>query len=102
MSSNPSNPSNDDETPKDPLAEMLQNLMGGQGMGNIDPAELAKAAGLPIDPNLLQQMFAQVQAMMSSTSDGPVNWQLAHDNARRVAAFFPVRLRRGSRSSVLW
>ncbi|MFJ4207126.1 zinc-dependent metalloprotease [Paenarthrobacter sp. NPDC089675] len=86
MSSNPTNPSNDDETPKDPLAEMLQNLMGGQGMGNIDPAELAKAAGLPNDPQLLQQMFAQVQAMMSSTSEGPVNWQLAHENARRVAA----------------
>ena len=86
MTSNPNNPSNDDETPKDPLAEMLQNLMGGQGMGNIDPAELAKAAGLPNDPQLLQQMFAQVQAMMSSTSEGPVNWQLAHENARRVAA----------------
>lgn len=86
MTSNPNPPSNGDETPKDPLAEMLQNLMGGQGMGNIDPAELAKAAGLPNDPKLLSQMFAQVQAMMSAPSEGPVNWQLAHDNARRVAA----------------
>jgi len=41
MTSNPLNPSNGDEEPKDPLAEMLKNLMGGQGMGNIDPAELA-------------------------------------------------------------
>ena len=65
---------------------MLQNLMGGKGMGNIDPAELAKAAGLPDDPNLLAQMFSQVQAMMSAPSEGPVNWQLAHENARRVAA----------------
>jgi putative hydrolase len=86
MTSNPLNPSNGDEEPKDPLAEMLKNLMGGQGMGNIDPAELAKAAGLPDDPNLLAQMFSQVQAMMSATSEGPVNWQLAHENARRVAA----------------
>lgn len=86
MTSNPLNPSNGDEEPKDPLAEMLKNLMGGQGMGNIDPAELAKAAGLPDDPNLLAQMFSQVQAMMSASSEGPVNWQLAHENARRVAA----------------
>jgi len=86
MTSNPNTPSNGDDSPVDPLAEMLKNLMGGQGMGNIDPAELAKAAGLPNDPNMLQQMFAQVQAMMSSTSEGPVNWQLAHENARRVAA----------------
>ena len=31
-------------------------------------------------------MFSQVQAMMSAPSEGPVNWQLAHENARRVAA----------------
>jgi putative hydrolase len=86
MTSNPNTPSNGDETPKDPLAEMLQNLMGGQGLGNIDPSELAKAAGLPDDPKLLSQMFAQVQAMMSAPAEGPVNWQLAHENARRVAA----------------
>ncbi|WP_104136433.1 zinc-dependent metalloprotease [Arthrobacter sp. ZGTC131] len=86
MTSNPLNPPNGDENPKDPLAEMLQNLMGGKGMGDIDPAELAKAAGLPDDPNLLAQMFSQVQAMMSAPSEGPVNWKLAHDNARRVAA----------------
>ena len=86
MTSNPNTPSNGDETPKDPLAEMLQNLMGGQGLGNIDPAELAKAAGLPNDPKLLSQMFSQVQAMMSAPAEGPVNWQLAHENARRVAA----------------
>lgn len=86
MTSNPNVPSNGDDAPKDPLAEMLQNLMGGQGLGNIDPAELAKAAGLPNDPNLLSQMFAQVQAMMNAPFEGPVNWQLAHENARRVAA----------------
>jgi putative hydrolase len=86
MTSNPLNPSDGDDTPKDPLTEMLQNLMGGKGMENFDPAELAKAAGLPDDPNLLAQMFSQVQAMMSAPSEGPVNWQLAHDNARRVAA----------------
>lgn len=86
MTSTPNTPSNGDDSPQDPLAEMLKNLMGGQGMGDIDPAELAKAAGLPNDPALLQQMFSQVQAMMSSSSEGPVNWQLAHENARRVAA----------------
>ncbi|MBE4719432.1 zinc-dependent metalloprotease [Pseudarthrobacter sp. AB1] len=86
MTSNPLNPSNGDDAPKDPLTEMLQNLMGGKGMENFDPAELAKAAGLPNDPNLLAQMFSQIQAMMSAPSEGSVNWQLAHENARRVAA----------------
>lgn len=85
MSNEPAN-NNDDETPRDPLQEMLANLMGGKGLEGIDPAELAKAAGLPSDPNVLQQMFAQFQTMMNSPSEGPVNWQLAHDNARQAAA----------------
>lgn len=84
MSMNPAN--NDDDTPKDPLSEMLAKLMGGQGMEGFDPAELAKAAGLPSDPNTLAQMFAQVQAMMSNSSDTPVNWDLAKDAARKGAA----------------
>lgn len=79
-------PANNDETPRDPLQEILANLMGGQGLDGIDPAELAKAAGLPSDPNALQQMFAQFQTMMNSSAEGPVNWQLAHDNARQAAA----------------
>lgn len=84
MSNEPAN--NDDETPRDPLQEILANLMGGNGLEGIDPAELAKAAGLPSDPNALQQMFAQFQTMMNSPTEGPVNWQLAHDNARQAVA----------------
>jgi len=84
MSSTPAN--NDDDTPKDPLSEMLANLMGGQGIEGFDPAELAKAAGLPSDPNALAQMFAQVQAMMNNSSDTPVNWDMARDAARKAAA----------------
>ncbi|SED83155.1 putative hydrolase [Arthrobacter alpinus] len=85
MSSTPAN-NDDDDTPKDPLQEMLANLLGGQGMEGFDPAELAKAAGLPSDPNVLAQMFSQVQAMMSGSSDTPVNWELARDAARKAAA----------------
>lgn len=85
MSSTPAN-NDDDGTPKDPLSEMLANLLGGEGMEGFDAAALAKAAGLPDDPNALAQMFSQVQAMMSSSSDTPVNWDLARDAARKAAA----------------
>ena len=36
MTSNPAN--NDDDTPKDPLSEMLANLMGGKGIEGIGRA----------------------------------------------------------------
>ncbi|WP_181034462.1 zinc-dependent metalloprotease [Arthrobacter sp. 08Y14] len=81
-----SNPSDSGDTPQDPLSEMLAKLFGGAGAGGMDPSELAKAAGLPSDPNAMAMIFQQVQAMFSAPSDGPVNWQLAKDNARRVAA----------------
>ncbi len=83
---NPSNPSNgDDDTPQDPLSEMLSKMFGG-GAGGFDAQELAKAAGLPSDPSAMAMMMQQVQAMFSTASDGPVNWQLAHEHARRIAA----------------
>ncbi|MCC9176171.1 zinc-dependent metalloprotease [Arthrobacter sp. zg-Y750] len=81
-----SNPSDRGDNPQDPLSEMLARLFGGGGAGGMDPSELAKAAGLPSDPNAMAMIFQQVQAMFSTPSDGPVNWQLAKDNARRVAA----------------
>jgi putative hydrolase len=83
----PDKPSGHDDEPQDPLSELFGRLMGGAGAEGFDPTEIAKAAGLPSDPNLLRQMFEQVQAMMSASSgEGPVNWQLAHDHARRTAA----------------
>ena len=51
----------------------------------LDPAEMAKASGLPDDPALMNQVIAQVQRMLSSGGDGPVNWDVAHDMARQVA-----------------
>ncbi|HET7414535.1 MAG TPA: zinc-dependent metalloprotease [Arthrobacter sp.] len=81
-----SNPPNEGEDPKDPLSEMLAKLFGAQGAGGINPEEFAKATGMPSDPQALAMMFQQVQAMMSSQSDAPVNWQLAHENARQAAA----------------
>ena len=81
-----SNPSDHGDTPQDPLSEMLARLFGGAGAGGMDPQEIAKAAGLPNDPNAMAMIFQQVQAMFSTPSEGPVNWQLARDTARRVAA----------------
>ncbi|TJY71628.1 zinc-dependent metalloprotease [Arthrobacter sp. CAU 1506] len=78
-------PKQPDDDAQDPLSEMFARLFGGQA-GDVDPAAMAKAAGLPSDPNSLAQMFQQVQAMMSAPSEGPVNWKLAHENARKVAA----------------
>ncbi len=89
----------DDEP--DPMAEMLRALFGEGGPGGlagIDPEQLramlppglADMPGMPRDAAGLQAMFAQVQQqmqqLMTSGDDGPVNWTTAHDVARAVAA----------------
>jgi putative hydrolase len=71
----------------DPLGDLFRALFGGSGdpMREIPP-ELANLLGIPPDPAALQAMFAQAQQLLSATGDEPVNWDLARDVARRVAA----------------
>ena len=58
--------------------------MAGKGG---DAAELAAAAGLPNDPNLIAKMVEQLQAALGSqdNANGSVNWKLATDQARAIA-----------------
>ncbi|MBA2696270.1 MAG: zinc-dependent metalloprotease [Actinobacteria bacterium] len=49
--------------------------------------EALQSMGLgDLDPEQVRQMQAQVQAMMSSSDDGPIHEELAHDTARAVVA----------------
>jgi putative hydrolase len=85
------NDGDDEPTPPDPLAQMLSAMFGGQGTpGGHVPPELAEMLagipGMPTDPASLQAMFAQVQRLIETSEQGPVNWQMARDIARQVAA----------------
>ena len=75
----------------DPLAEMLSALFSPADAASGIPSELssmlAGIPGMPTDPASMQAMISQVQQLMSgSPSDGPVNWEMARDLARKVAA----------------
>lgn len=87
----------DDRSGSDPLADMLRAMFGGDaGPGGAPglPAELpdelrdmlANIPGMPTDAASMQAMFAQVQRLMATTDSGPVNWDLARNVARQVAA----------------
>ncbi|WP_309126027.1 zinc-dependent metalloprotease [Kocuria sp.] len=81
----PHDPSGDrpDDDGKDPFQEMLERLLGQSGMS---PEDLRRA-GMPMDPQAMSMMFQQIQSMMGGgATEGPVNWTLAHDHARRIAA----------------
>jgi len=77
---------NNQPNPEDFEAFMREFLeKGAQGM---DVEKLAAAAGLPSDPAQMAALMAQLRAAMGqmANSDGSVNWKLASDQARQIAA----------------
>ncbi|MEY9888584.1 putative hydrolase [Catenulispora sp. MAP12-49] len=92
MNKNPEdhNPSDDDESqnqgkrpdgPVDPLGAMFQQMFGGSGAQSPG----SNIPGMP-DPQMLQMVFSQIQALMSGGGDGAVNWDLAKTMARNAVA----------------
>lgn len=80
------NGNNDQPNPEDFEAFMREFLeKGAEGM---DVEKLAAAAGLPSDPAQMAALMAQLRAALGqmSNSDGSVNWKLAIDQARQIAA----------------
>ena len=69
--------------PEDEFKDMLREFLAGNG--DIDPARLASAAGLPNDPELVSQLISQLQNALQSSEDG-VNWGLALEQATGLAA----------------
>lgn len=91
-----SNNSHENNDGSDPFEEFFKKLSenGGFPGGNFDPSAMGidpemmkNMGGMPIDPAMMQGIFAQVSAMMSSSStDEPVNWDLARQTARQVVS----------------
>ncbi len=72
----------DEHSAENQFREMLNAFLSGAD--GLDPAELARAAGLPNDPALLAQMMSQLQGVMSSASDG-IDWSVATRQAKSIA-----------------
>lgn len=68
--------------PEDEFRDMLRDFLAGNT--SIDPAQLAGAAGLPNDPEMVAQLIAQLQSALANSGDG-VNWGLALEQARGIA-----------------
>ncbi len=82
---NGTNPSNG-LNPED-FEAFLRDFMSGQS--GLDPAQLAAAAGLPNNPEALNQLIEQLRgalgAMSSTSGDTGVNWELATNQAKAIA-----------------
>lgn len=82
---------NDDTTP---WMKLLRELFGDDAdaaleelerMG-MDPAALANASGMAASPGMMDHVLSQIRSLMAQSEGEDVNWTLAHDVARGVAA----------------
>lgn len=76
MADEPDVPSEDD------FRDMLREFLSGNG--DLDPAKLASAAGLPDDPAMVQRLIGQLQSALQNSGEG-INWGLALEQARGLA-----------------
>jgi putative hydrolase len=67
---------------EDDFRDMLREFLSGNG--EIDPARLASAAGLPNDPEMVQRLIGQLQSALEHSGDG-IDWGIALEQARGLA-----------------
>jgi len=68
--------------PDDDFQEMLRKLLSGEGQ--IDPSQLAGAAGLPNDPAAVAELMSQLQRAAQTGSDG-IDFTVTADRAATIA-----------------
>jgi hypothetical protein len=72
----------EEQRPED-FEALLRKFLAGQ---QLDPEQIAKAAGLPIDPKALQEMLAQLQnSILPGRPNQGLNWQLVETQAKQIA-----------------
>ena len=84
------------------FAKFLQELLSGNG--NIDAEALAKVAGLPNDPAVIQALLAQLKEAITqgaSQTVAGVNWTVAREQALAAAKDGSTAVGDGARTAIL-
>ena len=72
----------DEQRPED-FESLLRRFLAGEA---LDPEQIAKAAGLPVDPATLQQLLSKLTSAIvpGGTTEG-LNWSLVETQAKQIA-----------------
>ena len=72
----------DEQRPED-FESLLRRFLAGE---QLDPEQIAKAAGLPVDPATLQQLLAKLtSAIVPGEATEGLNWSLVETQAKQIA-----------------
>ena len=84
MADEPRDPfSGSGDDPAEEFRDMLREFLSGNS--DLDPAQLASAAGLPADPELVKRLIGQLQQALQNAGDG-IDWSLAKEQATALAS----------------
>ena len=68
------------------LQRILSEMLSGEGgSAALDPAEFAKVAGIPVDPQTLQGLFSTLQGAMHNPTED-IDWSVTRRTAIEVAS----------------
>ncbi len=73
----------EDRNPEEEFQELLRRMLSGEGAA-IDPEQLSRLSGMPIDPAMMQTMMQNLQGAFAASGDG-ISWDLAQRQALHIA-----------------
>jgi len=77
-------PDDDDRSPEEQFQELMRQLFGATG-ANLDPEQLSRLSGLPIDPSMMSTVMQHLQSAFTGAGEGGISWDLARRQALHIA-----------------
>lgn len=74
----------EDRSPEEEFQELMRQLFGASG-ANLDPEQLSRLSGLPIDPAMMSTVMQHLQSAFAGAGDGGISWDLAQRQALHIA-----------------
>lgn len=62
----------------------MRQLFGASG-ANLDPEQLSRMSGLPIDPAMMATVMKHLQGAFANAGEGGISWDLAERQAQHIA-----------------
>ncbi|MFT4219784.1 MAG: zinc-dependent metalloprotease [Microbacterium sp.] len=89
----------DDRSPEDEFQELMRQLFGASG-ANLDPEQLSRLSGLPIDPAMMSTVMQHLQSAFANAGDGGISWDVAQRQALHIANQSSLGVTDGQRSDL--
>jgi len=89
----------EDRSPEEEFQELMRQLFGASGT-NLDPEQLSRLSGLPIDPAMMSTVMQHLRSAFAGAGAGGISWDLARRQALHIANQSGLGVTDGQRSDL--